>query len=77
MCLKRYIHRIEHLNFKKSSNFIIFYLFIGFEFTSTSTEEPSGGESRTIQLPIIRTGGTLGVVTVNWEARLNGNLDQN
>ena len=36
-------------------------------------EEPQDG-STSVELPVIRRGGTSGVVTVSWEATLGGKL---
>lgn len=35
-------------------------------------EEPEGGTVATHNVTIVRTGGSSGVVTVTWEALLNG-----
>lgn len=40
--------------------------------TQSSVEEPEDGTGRVVSLPVIRRGGTVGVVSVHWEATLGG-----
>ena len=34
--------------------------------------EPSGEDTLTVDIPIVRSGGDIGVVAVDWQATLNG-----
>ncbi|VDI35962.1 G-protein coupled receptor 98 [Mytilus galloprovincialis] len=43
-----------------------------FEIEGLSIEEPENGQPVTTNITIIRTGGSLGVVTITWTALLNG-----
>ena len=45
---------------------------VGFISEYISLTEPDEGETRTIDIPIVRTGGTMGVVAVDWQATLDG-----
>ncbi|XP_070543508.1 adhesion G-protein coupled receptor V1-like isoform X2 [Ptychodera flava] len=45
-----------------------------FAFTNTLVEEPQQGESRILNVTVVRGGGTAGVVAVEWQATLNGYL---
>ncbi|XP_072038274.1 adhesion G-protein coupled receptor V1-like [Amphiura filiformis] len=46
----------------------------GFGFASLLENEPLEGGSRQLLLSVLRRGGTMGVVAVTWEARLNSQL---
>lgn len=56
-------------------------IFLEFEIEGLSIEEPENGQPVTTNITIIRTGGSLGVVTITWTALLNGkyscDLEQN
>lgn len=43
-----------------------------FETDEATAEEPDDGDSRTVEIPVVRYGGSLGVVGVRWQASLNG-----
>ncbi|XP_077988560.1 adhesion G-protein coupled receptor V1-like [Glandiceps talaboti] len=45
-----------------------------FAFTNTVVEEPSDSQSRLVNVTVVRGGGTAGVVAVEWQATLNGQL---
>ena len=55
-----------------SLKFGLHLISLGFESPSVSVDEPGTGRSAPLEIPVIRTGGTLGVVAVNWHAELNG-----
>ena len=38
-----------------------------------SVEEPEGSQPYYVNVTVVRTGGSMGVVTLKWEARLKGN----
>ncbi|XP_041464132.1 adhesion G-protein coupled receptor V1-like [Lytechinus variegatus] len=46
----------------------------GFGFSSQIVTEPEEGETRQLTLSVIRSGGTIGVVAVEWQATINGEL---
>ncbi|XP_030832667.1 adhesion G-protein coupled receptor V1 isoform X3 [Strongylocentrotus purpuratus] len=46
----------------------------GFGFSSQIVTEPEEGETRQLSLSVIRSGGTIGVVAVEWQATINGEL---
>lgn len=50
----------------------LFFVFSGFGFSSQIVTEPEEGETRQLSLSVIRSGGTIGVVAVEWQATING-----
>jgi len=43
-----------------------------FEVDGVAVEEPDNGKTLSTDITIARTGGTLGVVSIDWAALLNG-----
>lgn len=48
-----------------------------FEVDGVAVEEPDNGKILSTDITIVRTGGTLGVVSIDWAALLNGKLLSN
>ena len=53
---------------------VLFSHTLGFERVSMSVEEPERGDDMLVMIPLVRMGGTLGVVAVDWKATLNGKV---
>lgn len=51
----------------------LFFFVIVFQRTKFIVEEPEFNTTK-VKLPIVRNGGTLGAVTIQWVATLNGQL---
>ncbi|XP_041376199.1 adhesion G-protein coupled receptor V1-like [Gigantopelta aegis] len=45
-----------------------------FATTDMSVQEPEGSQPYSVNITVVRKGGSMGVVTLNWEARLKGEL---
>lgn len=48
-----------------------------FEIDGVAVDEPDNGKTLSTDITIVRTGGTLGVVSIDWTALLNGKLLSN
>ena len=52
--------------------FNIYCLYSAFESRSLSIEEPQTTDSKIFDIPVIRQGGTKGVISLQWRASVKG-----